>query len=553
MKNTIAGYQKSWLRLDLIAGITTAAVIIPKSLAYATVAGVPVQVGMYTAFFPMLLYILFGTSRSLSVSTTATIAVLAGTQLSQVVPDGNPALMLEALATLTLLVGGILLLASLFRLGFLANFISEPVLTGFKAGIGLVIVVDQVPKLLGVHFAKGGTITNVIAIVRHFPELSLWTVVVAGATIALLIILEKKAPKVPAPLAAVAVGIVGVALLGLHQMGVATIGQIPGGLPSLTLPNFELVDSLWPGALGIALMSFTETIAAGRAFASSNEPAPRPNQELLATGLGNAAGALFGTLPSGGGTTQTAVNKQAGAKTQVAEIATAAVTLLTIFLLAPLLSLMPEPTLAAVVIVYSITLIQPVEFWAILHIRRMEFIWAIAALVGVVLLGTLKGIIVAIAISLVALAHQAANPRVHALGRKPGTNMFRRLSEEHREDETFPGLLLVRVQGRAFFMNIGQIVQKIEDLVEESKPKVVVLDMRAVFDVEYTALKALSETERKFRERDIMLWMAGMNNEVLEAVRRSPLGKTLGNERMLINLETAVANYMASYSTNLPA
>ena len=204
-------------------------------------------------------------------------------------------------------------------------------------------------------------------------------------------------------------------------------------------------------------MSFTETIAAGRAFATSEEPPLRPNQELLATGLANAGGALLGAMPAGGGTTQTAVNRLAGARTQLAELVTAGATLVTMLLLAPLIGLMPEATLAAVVIVYSIGLIKPAEFRAILKVRRTEFIWALAALAGVVLLGTLKGILVAIVVSLVALAYQVANPPVHVLGRKPGTNVFRPRSTEHPEDETFPGLLLLRLEGRVFFANAERI------------------------------------------------------------------------------------------------
>jgi len=551
--DTIVGYRKSWLRPDLIAGVTTAAVIIPKALAYATVAGVPVQVGMYTAFFPMLIYVLLGTARPLSVSTTATIAVLVGTQLSQVVPDGDPALLVQALATLTFMVGGILLLASLFRLGFLANFISEPVLIGFKGGIGLVIVVDQLPKLFGVHFAKGSFITDLVGLVGHLPEFSGITVVLAAITVAVLVVTERLAPKVPAPLLAVAIGIAGVAMFGLHDLGVTTIGQIPSGFPSLTLSDFSFAAQLWPGALGIALMSFTETIAAGRAFSKSDEPSPRPNQELLATGLANAGSALFGTLPSGGGTTQTAVNRHAGAKTQVAEIATASVSLITMLLLAPLLSLMPEATLAVVVIVYSISLIQPAEFRAILKIRRMEFIWALTACVGVVLLGTLKGIIVAIIVSIVALSYQAANPHVFALGRKRGTNIFRSLSKDSPDDETFPGLLLIRMEGRAFFMNIDQIVEKINQLVADANPKIVALHMRSVIDLEYTALKGLSEAEKKLRERNITLWLVGLNPGALAVVRKSPLGRILGHERMFFNLETAVAAFQARSAPDVVA
>ena len=221
--------------------------------------------------------------------------------------------------------------------------------------------------------------------------------------------------------------------------GVATVGHVPTGSPSLTVPNLSLVETLWPAAAGIALMSFTETVAAGRAFAESGEPRPEAIQELMATGLANAGGAFLGAMPAGGGTTQTAVNRLAGARTHLAGLVAAAAALVTMLLLAPFIGRMPEATLAAVVIVYSIGLIKPAEFRTILRVRRMEFVWALDALAGVVLLGTLQGILVAIVVSLFALAYQVADPPVHVLGRKPGTNVFRPRSEEHPEDETFPG------------------------------------------------------------------------------------------------------------------
>jgi anti-anti-sigma factor len=293
-------------------------------------------------------------------------------------------------------------------------------------------------------------------------------------------------------------------------------------------------------------MSFTETIAAGRAFARGGEPAPRANRELLATGVGNAAGAFLGAMPSGGGTSQTAVNRHAGARSQIAEIVTAGATLATMFLLAPLIGLMPQATLAAVVVVYSIGLIKPAEFRSILRVRRTEFIWALAAFSGVMLLGTLKGILIAIILSLMALAYQMANPPVHVLGRKPGTNVFRPRSEEHPEDETFPGLLIVRPEGRVFFANAERIGQKIEALAAEANPKVVVLDMSAVFDLEYTALKMLIEGEKRNRERGVELWLTGLTPDVLAMVQRSSLGETLGRARMLFNLEVAVERYRSS-------
>lgn len=536
-------YEKTWFRADVIAGLTTAAVVIPKAMAYATIAGLPVQVGLYTALIPMAIYALTGSSRPLSVSTTTTIAVLTGTELSLVVTNGDASALLTACATLALMVGAILLAASLLRLGFVANFISEPVLIGFKAGIGIVIVLDQLPKIMGIHFPRGPFFHNVLSVIRGITETSPTTVAVGLTMILLLLAMERFVPRAPAPLIAVAVGIIGARILQLQIHGVELVGHIPKGLPSITPPDLSLAETLWPAALGIALMSFTETIAAGRAFAKSEEPPPRANRELLATGLANVGGAFLGAMPAGGGTTQTAVNRLAGARSQFAEIVAAAVALATILFLAPLLGLMPQATLAAVVIVYSIGLIKPAEFRAILEIRGTEFSWALTALAGVVVLGTLKGILVAIVLSLVALAAQVADPPVYVLGRKPGTSVFRPRSKEHPEDETFPGLLLLRVEGRIFFANAEHIAQKIRSLAQGANPKVVAIDLSGVPDLEYTALKALMEGEKRQRELGISLWLVGLNPRVLEVVQKSPLGQILGRERMQFSVEVAVVKY----------
>jgi len=536
--------RTDWLRPDIVAGMTTGAVIIPKAMAYAMMAGLPVQVGLYTALVPMVIYAVLGTSRVLSVSTTTTLAILTAAQLGQIVPNGNPAALLGASATLTLLVGAALLLASVLRLGIVANFISEPVLVGFKAGIGLVIVVDQIPKILGIHFPRGTFVHNLLSTVRYLPKTSLVTLAVGLSIIVLLLGLERFLPKLPAPPLAVAAAIAGVYLLNLQHRGVELVGHVPQGLPSLMRPDLSLISALWPGALGIALMSFTETVAAGQAFARKGEPAPRANTELLATGLANIGGALLGAMPGGGGTTQTAVNVRAGARTQLAEMVTAAMTLVTMFFLAPLVAMMPQSALAALVIVYSFGLIKPIEFHDILRIRRTEFSWAIVAFAAVVVVGTLRGIIVAIIVSLLTLAYQVADPPVYVLRRKRGTNVFRPQSPEHPDDESFPGLLLLRPEGPIFFANAAQIAHRIEPLVREAQPKIVAVDASGVLDMEYTAVKMFAQLAKRQSQHGVQLWLIGMTPRVLAIVQRSPLGQLLGRERMHFNLEIAVARYL---------
>jgi SulP family sulfate permease len=532
------------LRFDVIAGLTAAAVVLPKAMAYATVAGLPVAVGLYTAFIPMVVYALLGTSQVLSVSSTATLAILTGAQLALVVPDGDPARLITATATLAALVGALLLLARVLRLGFVANFISTPVLTGFKAGIGCVIVLDQLPKLLGIHISKQGFFADLAQLVQHIPQTSLMTLAVAAATLLVLIGMERLWPHSPAPLVAVGVGIAASWLFGLQALGVSTVGLIPQGLPSLTLPDIALVQQLAPGALGIALMSFTESIAAGRAFAGPADRAVDANRELVAIGAGNVAGALFGAMPAGGGTSQTAVVRSVGGRSQKASLVTAGAAVATMLLLAPLLGLLPNATLAAVVIVYSVGLIQPAEFLAIRKVRAMEFHWAVAAALGVLLFGTLQGIVVAIVLSLIGLASQAANPKVYVIGRKRGTEVLRPQSPEHPDDETFEGLLIVRPEGRLFFVNAQSVDDQVGALVVLHKPQVLVLDLSRVPDIEYSALQVLMESEARAAERGLVVWLAGLNPGVLEVVRHAGLAERLG-DRMLFNARAAVERYQS--------
>lgn len=536
---------RSVLTADVVAGLTTAAVVLPKSMAYATIASLPVQVGLYTAVVPMLVYAVLGSSRPLSVSTTTTLAILTAAELGQAAPDGAPERLLAATAMLAVLTGAFLAVAGVLRLGFLAKFISEPVLVGFKAGIGLVIVVDQLPKFLGVHIEKAGWLHNLLATAAQLPGVSIPTLMIALVTVGILVGLEHFLPHSPAPLIAVAAAIALSAWLGLAAAGVSTVGPIPSGLPRFVLPDWSLARMLWPGALGIALMSFTETIAAGRAFAERGEPRPRPNRELIATGAANLAGGLFGGMPAGGGTSQTAVNRHAGARTKLAGAVTALAGVATLLFLAPVLALMPNATLAAVVIVTSLPLISISGFRRIRQYRVLEFTWTVAACAGVVILGTLNGILVAVVLSLLALMYLANNPKVYVMARKPGTDVFRPVSAEHPGDETVPGLLILRTDGRVHFGNVEHLGDQMWALIHAAQPTVILLDCSSIDGFEYTALTALAEGEERVGQEGMELWLAELSPEALPQVQRSELGRVLGRERMHFTVALAVEAFKA--------
>jgi len=539
----LRGFGRAALGADALAGATAAAVVVPIAMAHATIAGLPVQVGLATVMVPMIAYALLGSSRVLSVSTTSTIAILVAAATAELAPGADPARATSIASALAVLAGAILVFASVARLGFVANFISQPVLVGFKAGIGLVIVVDQLPKLLGIDVAKTGFFRDLWHIAQQLPMLSWPTLATGLAVIAIVAAGRRWRPAAPAPLIALALAIAASAAFALPAAGVATVGALEGGLPALQMPALGAWPDLWGAALGIALMSFTETIAAGRAFVRHGEARPAANRELLATGVANAAGGFFGAMPCGGGTTQTAVNRNAGARSQLAAVVTAVLAALVLLFLAPAISLMPKAALAAVVLAYSVGLIKVGEFRAIRAVRTTEFQWALIAFGGVLVLGTLRGILVAIVASLLALAYQANNPPVYAMGRKRGTDVFRARSGEHPDDETWPGLLILRPQGRIYFANAERVGDRMWEHFEREEPSIVLLDLAAVSDIEYTALAMMTAGEERLRARGVELWLAGINPHVLEIVREAPLGQRLGPSRMFFNVQTAVAAY----------
>jgi MFS superfamily sulfate permease-like transporter len=297
--------------------------------------------------------------------------------------------------------------------------------------------------------------------------------------------------------------------------------------------------------------SFTESIAAGRAFARPDDPRPVPNRELIALGAANLVGSFFQSIPAGGGTSQTAVNSHAGARTQVAELVTAAMVVATLLFLSSLISMLPQATLAAVVVVTTLPLLNTRDFRSILHIRRTEFLWAVVACAGVVILGTLQGILVAIAISVLTLVYQANHPPVYTLRRKPGTDVFRPHSAEHPGDESIPGLLIVKTEGRMNFASAPRAREHLAAIVAEVPPKVVILDCSAIPDFEYTALRTLTHAEENLRKNGISLCLSALNPQALEAVRRSPLGAALGPARMFFNLPDAVKAYETRSSADL--
>jgi high affinity sulfate transporter 1 len=535
-KNFSTGNMKS----DLLAGLTSAAVIVPGSIAYASIAGLPVEMGLYTALIPMIIYALTGSSQVMMIGPTSTMAVLIASQLFLMNAKDNHIQITGVAITLAFLVGCILLAASVLRLGFIANFLSLPVVTGFKCGIGFSILVDQMGKILGVQLAHGLFFDKLWSIILNIPSTHIPTLVVALISIVILFGLPKVLPQISSALVAVFAGIAGSLIFNLQSMGIALTGYIPPGLPSFSLPVAKFMPELLPGAVGIALICFTESTAVCRAFTRSSDPSVNSNRELFALGLSNIAGSFFMAFPSGGGTSQTAVNYKAGAVSRLSGVVVAVIVVLTLLFLSPFISIMPLATLGAIVFWVAIGMIMSVsDILQIYKVRRTEAVWALAALAGVLVLGTLKGILVAVVISVVTLIYHSNHPSVYILGRKRNMDVFRQLKEDS-DDETFPGLLMAKIEGRLHFASAPQAGEKMKLLLKEQNPKVLLLDCSAIPDIEYSALISMTDLEKKLEERGITLWLAGLNPEPLKLIDSSTLGKKLGRERMFFNMQKAV-------------
>lgn len=543
----LPGYQKAWLRLDLVAGLSAAAVVIPQALAYATMAGLPLQVGLYVALAPMFAYAMLGTSRRLSVSSTSAISIFTGSILFDVVgPASSPGDYIVPAATLAFLAGVFLLLAALLRLGFLADFISRPVLTGVLSGIGVVIIISQLGKVLGLSVPPGSSSLQTLGFVfSNLNQINWPTLLLTAVTLAIIVLLPRFAPRIPAALVAVASGILLSALLDLSQLGITLVGDIPTGLPALSLPDLSLIGRLWLPAAAIAVLAFTESIAVARAFRQFGEPPVDANQELVALGAANIAGGFFQAYPASGGSSQTAVNARAGAKTQAAALVTVGVVVLILLFLAPLISLMPEATLGAILLLAGAGLIDVAEFRDMAQIRRPEFILALIAFAVVIVGGILAGVLVSVLLSIIALIAQADRPPVYAVGRKPGSHTFRPLSA-YPHDDTIAGLLIARTEGRLFFANVATVIDGIWSLIHQTspKPQVVVLDCDAIPDIDYTALKALAEFKVQLQDNGITLWLAALNPTALHNVRQAMQAKHVGDEGLYPSLEEAVEAYL---------
>lgn len=514
-------YQRSWLRSDVLAGATAAAVVIPQAMGYATVAGLPVQVGLYTCIVAMIAYALLGSARKLSMSTTSTIVALAGLAFVQAGVHDDPQAAMSAVATLTLLVGAALLLFWLLRLGWVVDTISDTVIAGLKVGVGLTIIVDQLPDLLGIPAGESGFFRGIGNALRHLDDMTPATAVLAGGTLVGLFAVKRWAPSIPGPLLAVVVGIVAVALFGIDDdSGVALIPPVPSGLPGPALPSLEHADELIPYAIAIAAMAFMETIAVGRSTRDPLDPPISNSRELMANGVAAVVGSFFSTAPPAGGFSQTMVNANAGARTQLSQLVTAGVAVAVALFLAPVLSDLPQASLAAIVVVAVAGLVSLSELQRIARVDRLELFIAVVTGAIAIVTNLLGGVIAGVVFTFYIVLRKLNHPVVVEL-RQPPTGGD--LQPAREGDVAIPGLLALRVEGGLYTMNIRGVQARILELVTlaEPPPRVVLLDAGGTADTSVTVLDVFAETDQQLARRGITLWVAAFPTAAFAKVKRA--------------------------------
>ncbi|WP_345763332.1 SulP family inorganic anion transporter [Diaminobutyricibacter sp. McL0608] len=497
---TLAGYGTGWIAPDLIAGLSAGAVVIPQAMAYATIANMPVQIGLYTCMVPMVVYVLLGGSKAMSVSTTSTIATLTATTLVAAGVAGGSAQAERDLVTLTFLVGVILILGRLLRLGSLIESINPATLIGIKVGVGATVAVGQLPKLLGVDtdFSGHGFIRSLVSTVEALPEANLATVLLSVASIAVLVLFGRFAPRVPGQLIVVVGGILLAAYTGITDAGVRLIPPVPEGIPAPTMPTFQDVGALVPGALAIAVMAFLESAAVARALRQGGEPQVDSNRELFATGVANLAGSFFYSLPPAGGFSQSAINQRAGARSQLASLVTAVLAVLVALFLAPVLSNLPQATLAAMVFVAVFALIDIPGMVRLARLDSREFwISLVTAVIGLTV-GLLAAVAAGVLLTLFTVLHELNRQRVSG-------------------SEPFPGGIVISLFGGLYSANVLRTLETIEGLAADAAPiRYALLDASPLRLTSVAVVDALTDLDGDLAATGVEFHIAGLPEGALE-------------------------------------
>jgi SulP family sulfate permease len=536
-------YDRKWLRFDVIAGATVWGLLVPESIAYAGLAGLPPQAGLYTLLATLAAYAVFGTSRHLVAAATSAAAVLLASSVGGLAGADAARYMSDA-AGLVIFCGGLFLIAGFLRLGFVAQFLSRPVMEGFVFGLAIFVTVSQLPKLFGIEKGSGDTIKQFIHLIGHLGDTSGATLAVGAGALVLLFAAERFAPKIPGGLVALVLGIVVSSALSLSEHGVKIVGHVPSGLPTPGVPSVHGGDvlPLITAAAGLLLVIFSESLGAADTFATKYEYEIDPNQELIALGVANAGSGLLGGLAGGGSLSQSAVNEGAGARSEVSPLIAALLILITVLVLTPLFKNLPEAVLAALIIHAVSHLWKVAEMRRYYELQRLEFWLALATLLGVITIDVLPGLVIGVGAMLLLVIYRASKPQIGSLARVPGEPGAYGDIGRHPDYERIPGVLVLRFESPLFYANATPVRDEIKALVGacDPPPRAVVLDAGANDRLDVTSADMLTTLVSTMHSAGIDVALADVRQPVVRMARRSGLAKRLGDDRIFHTIDEAV-------------
>lgn len=535
-------YRKSWFRPDLLAGLTVWALLVPEAMAYAEIAGMPPETGLYAAIGAILGYAIFGTSRQLFVGPSSTVAILSAATVA-VVATGDD--WVDVTIALALLVGAMLIVAGLLRLGFISVFMSKPVLTGFTFGLGLVIAVGQLNKIFGVEGGDGNFFDQLWAVIEELPDADGRTTLIGLVSLTVLLVSRKVfGHKVPMALLVVFASILLSNLLDWEDLGVHVVGDIPASLPTPTFPSIEAGQwaDLVGGALGIVLIAFAESYGTAKNFARRHDYEIDANQEMVALGVANAGAGFLGGFTVDGSLSRSSAADEAGAKSQMTMLICGAITIVTILALTPIFEQLPEAVLAAIVISAVSGTWNVAEMRRIWRVNKTDFIAASIALLGVCAIDLLPGLLLAVGVSFVMLVYRSSRPGMPTLGRLPGERFY--VSTDTAPEAEVPdGIIVVRLDAPLFFANVEAFHERIDELVGASTPRPVgvVLDLETVNYVDTDGGDELRSIIEDLSEEGIDCAICRLNKEGRDALRKNDVYELLGESRIFPTVAAAVA------------
>jgi sulfate permease, SulP family len=541
-------YQARWLKNDAVAGVTLAAYGIPVSLAYASLAGLPPQYGIYGYLAGGLAYALLGSSRQLAIGPTSSISMLVGATVAGMAA-GDPARWADIAALTALVIAAMCLLAWLLRLSSIVNFISETILLGFKAGAALTIAMTQLPKLFGVKGGGEGFFERVGILWTQLPDTNLAVLGFGVAALAVLLLGERFLPGRPIALLVVAASIVVLSVTSLGDLGFQVVGALPQGLPGFHLPGLRVrdVDGVIPLAFACMLLAYVESVSAARALAQAHREEVDPRQELLGLGAANLAAALFQSYPVAGGLSQSSVNDKAGARTPMALVFASATIGLCLMFLTGMLANLPNVVLAAIVLVAVKGLVNVRELRHVWRVSRFEFVVSMVAFAAVLLLGILQGVMVAVVVSLLLLIRRAAHPNVAFLGRIPGTRVFSDL-ERNPDNEEVPGALVVRVESSLLYFNVEHVRDAVWRRIRSrpEPPGVVVFDLSSSPMVDLAGARMLDAMQAALKEAGATLRLVEARAAVRDILRAEKLEDHVGPIDRRVSVADVVDEFQRS-------